>query len=130
MSTSESQDIQEIFKDKCSLHYSSGAGYKLLCAIQGLADSYILSKSSTYKWDACGPHAILLSLGGGLISFKSLHDQDINGSDSDIEKLQIRYHSSDRPESSGAERWCNDGGIVAYRNVSMLKTLRNLLKAD
>ncbi|OWF39353.1 inositol polyphosphate 1-phosphatase-like [Mizuhopecten yessoensis] len=127
MSTSESQDIQKSFIDDCSLHYAAGAGYKLLCAIQGLADSYILSKSSTYKWDACGPHAILLSQGGGLISFKSLQDKDLQGSDTLVRDLQIRYNKSDQPGSCGAKQWCNEGGIVAYTSLAMLETIKKII---
>ncbi|XP_033762742.1 inositol polyphosphate 1-phosphatase-like [Pecten maximus] len=127
MSTSECQDIQTTFSKKCSLHYAAGAGYKLLCAIQGLADSYILSKSSTFKWDACGPHAILLSIGGGLISFKSLQDGDLQDSETLVRDLQIRYDKADRPGASGAEQWCNEGGIVAYTSTAMLKTIKEII---
>ncbi|XP_060065105.1 inositol polyphosphate 1-phosphatase-like [Ylistrum balloti] len=127
MSTSESEDVQNTFRKKSSIHYAAGAGYKLLCAIQGLADSYILSKSSTYKWDACGPHAILLSIGGGLISFKNLKDADLQGSETLVRDLQIRYHKADRPGASGADKWCNDGGVVAYTSSAMLKTIKEII---
>ncbi|XP_069111278.1 inositol polyphosphate 1-phosphatase-like [Argopecten irradians] len=127
MSTSECEDIQNTFRKTCSLHYAAGAGYKLLCAIQGLADSYILSKSSTFKWDACGPHAILLSLGGGLISFKSLQDTDLQDSESLVRDLQIRYDKSDHPGATGANQWCNEGGIVAYTSTAMLKTIKDII---
>ena len=30
----------------------------------GLADVYINSGASTYKWDSCAPHAIIRALGG------------------------------------------------------------------
>ena len=45
----------------------SGAGYKILCVVDGQVGAYLLSKPSTFKWDTCAPHAILNSLGGGLI---------------------------------------------------------------
>eukprot|EP00040_Diaphanoeca_grandis_P004713 m.29833 g.29833 ORF g.29833 m.29833 type:complete len:380 (-) comp16166_c0_seq1:53-1192(-) len=52
---------------KCSdVKTVSGCGYKLLCVIRGVANSYAVTTSSTYPWDTCGPHAILLSMGGSV----------------------------------------------------------------
>jgi len=129
MSSSESKDIQNLFEKKFSLHYASGAGYKILCVIQGVVDAYILSKSTTYKWDACGPHAILLSLGGGLVSYKSLQDLDVLTSDQ-LTKHQVHYEKSDVPDSTGAKKWCNYGGIVAYRSQQVVGEVMDLAKQN
>ena len=49
---------------------SRGAGYKALCVILGHVDCYPLTQAACYKWDTCAPHALLLSLGGGLIDLQ------------------------------------------------------------
>nr|CAD7259425.1 unnamed protein product [Timema shepardi] len=55
-----------------SLAEAAGAGYKLLCVADGCADAFVLLKSSTYFWDTCGPHALLRSMGGGILDCKSI----------------------------------------------------------
>ncbi|XP_012283453.1 inositol polyphosphate 1-phosphatase isoform X2 [Orussus abietinus] len=70
LSQSENPDIKcNLKKGGFSLIEATGAGYKILSVATGQADAYILSKSSTYRWDTCGPQAVLHSLGGGLINF-------------------------------------------------------------
>lgn len=39
---------------------AGGAGYKILSVVLGLADLYVTAKPSTYKWDSCAGHAILV----------------------------------------------------------------------
>ena len=93
---------------------AAGAGYKTLNVVLGQADAYILSKSSTYKWDTCGPHALLRSLGGGIIEFQSfIHNSDSNYSD-------VKYIST-------ANNFSNLNGLVAYRNFETLETLKSIL---
>ncbi len=41
---------------------AGGAGYKILSVILGWADLYVTARPSTYKWDSCAGHAILVSL--------------------------------------------------------------------
>lgn len=132
LSSSESQHIKDSFQDKFVVQEVAGAGYKLLGVSQGHADAYILTKSSNYKWDCCGPHAILRSIGGGIVNYEEV--QEIARTvdlDYDLSKLmQIKYHIPDQPELTGPQRWCNDGGIIAYQSPKMLQnvytTLSNL----
>ncbi|CAH1239080.1 INPP1 [Branchiostoma lanceolatum] len=68
LSESESDDMKSLLsRAGHRLCYANGAGYKMLCVIDRLVDAYVLTKSSTYKWDTCGPHAILRALGGGMV---------------------------------------------------------------
>lgn len=128
MSQSEKPDVQKKFRASCSVQHAAGAGYKLLCVNQGIADAYVLSKSSTYMWDCCAPHAILLAQNGGVISYKSLCD--FNGDPSSCSELslnrQITYHHDNQP-GSGSQRWCNRDGIVAYCS---LEALQAIIKAN
>lgn len=128
MSQSEKPDVQKKFRASCSVQHAAGAGYKLLCVNQGIADAYVLSKSSTYMWDCCAPHAILLAQNGGVISYKSLCD--FNGDLSSCSELslnqQITYHHDNQP-GSGSQRWCNRDGIVAYCS---LEALQAIIKAN
>ena len=94
---------------------AAGAGYKTLNVVLGQADAYILSKSSTYMWDTCGPHAILRSLGGGIIEFQSfISNSDSNYSD-------VKYIST-------TNNFSNLNGLVAYRNFETLETLKSILR--
>ncbi|XP_053595126.1 inositol polyphosphate 1-phosphatase-like [Microplitis demolitor] len=97
----------------------AGAGYKILTVAIGQADAYILSKKSTYKWDTCGPHAILRSLGGGIIDFKKF---TVNNEHGDTQNdFQLIYNEGDESKHS------NIGGLIAYRNPETLELLRQSL---
>ncbi|XP_031829066.1 inositol polyphosphate 1-phosphatase isoform X2 [Nomia melanderi] len=93
---------------------AAGAGYKILCVALGQADAYILSKKSTYKWDTCGPHALLRSLTGGIIEFESF----INNYDSN--HLNIKYVST-------TNNFSNNSGLIAYRDPEILQVLKYIL---
>lgn len=124
MSQSEKTDVQKKFRASCSVDHVAGAGYKLLCVNQGLADAYVLSKNSTYMWDCCAPHAILLAQKGGVISYKSLCD--FNDDPSSCSELslthQITYHY-DNTHGTESQKWCNQEGIVAYSSLEALKAV-------
>eukprot|EP00937_MAST-01D_sp_MAST-1D-sp2_P003704 g3704.t1 len=88
-----------------------GAGFKLLCVVLGCADVYVLSKPSTYKWDTCAPHAILLALGGTVRCFGNRRSADGAGvaQAADGGRAALRYHT---PDGGGAD-WRNSAGLVA-----------------
>lgn len=121
LSSSEKQVVKEALIPFCcpdKLVYASGAGYKILCVIQGLADIYVLSEGSTFKWDSCAPHALLRALGGGVADLsESLQDG----------QTELTYHQP-REECKGADRWANHGGLVAYREQARLHSLIRTLK--
>lgn len=121
LSSSEKQVVKEAlssFYGPDKLMYASGAGYKILCVIQGLADIYVLSERSTFKWDSCAPHALLRALGGGVADLaESLRDG----------QTELTYHQP-REECKGAERWANHGGLVAYRDPAQLHSVVRTLK--
>lgn len=81
---------------------ASGAGYKILSVITGEANAYILSKDSTFKWDTCGPQAILRGLGGDIVSFKRCTQGFIES---------VKYNDDVKS---------NQGGIIAYRDKNEL----------
>lgn len=121
LSSSEKQVVKETLTSLCSpdkLMYASGAGYKILCVIQGLADVYVLSEGSTYKWDSCAPHALLRALGGGVADLKT-SSQD--------QQVELTYHQP-YAQGKGAERWANRGGLVAYRDCSQLCSVIGALR--
>ncbi|XP_034943859.1 inositol polyphosphate 1-phosphatase [Chelonus insularis] len=91
----------------------AGAGYKILSVAIGQADAYILSKGSTYKWDTCSPHAILRSLGGGILDFVTFSRNE--GTD-----CEVKYCDNEDDHS-------NKGGLVAYRDTETLEALRKSL---
>ncbi|CAK9828824.1 Inositol polyphosphate 1-phosphatase [Anthophora retusa] len=93
---------------------AAGAGYKILNVALGNADAYILSKGSTYKWDTCGPQAILRSLGGGIIEFQSFVDNP------DSNYTDVKYLST-------STNFSNSNGLVAYRNCETLQILKSIL---
>ncbi|XP_030584885.1 inositol polyphosphate 1-phosphatase [Archocentrus centrarchus] len=127
LSSSEKQVVKDALISLCipdKVMYASGAGYKILCVIQGLADVYILSEGSTFKWDSCAPHALLRALGGGVVDLtKSL--QSTSGVQDHA--AELTYHQADT-ECKGADRWANRGGLVAYRDCSKLSGIIAALK--
>lgn len=97
--------------------FASGAGYKILCVLQGLADVYVLSEGSTFKWDSCAPHAILRALGGGVSDLSACMQAKNTGY-----ATEITYHQpSEDHQSLGVDRWANQGGIIAYLDSSVIE---------
>lgn len=104
----------------------------MLAVIEGLADAYILTKNSTFKWDSCGPQAILKCFGGGLIVYEAavkgnLIEVDYNNGE--------RSGSEDNGDGEGEEKntskieeFCNRGGIIAYNNVNVLNDILKALR--
>ncbi|KAN0035228.1 hypothetical protein ACTA71_004489 [Dictyostelium dimigraforme] len=58
------QAVDAIKPDK--LLRAGGAGYKSLLVIENQADVYVFPTVGSKLWDICGPHAILLAVGGKL----------------------------------------------------------------
>ncbi|XP_011873372.1 PREDICTED: inositol polyphosphate 1-phosphatase [Vollenhovia emeryi] len=92
----------------------AGAGYKILSVAIGQAAAYILSKGSTYKWDTCGPQALLSSVGGSIIEFKEF----IVNPDSD--NLSVNYLPI-------GTNFSNRAGLIAYRDPQILETFKGIL---
>lgn len=128
LSASEKQPVKEALSSVCGpdkIMYASGAGFKILCVIQGLADAYVLSEGSTFKWDSCAPHALLRALGGGVVDL-ALSLQQSEGGEQDL-RTELIYHLP-RADQKGADRWANHGGLVAYRDSSQLRSIIGALK--
>ncbi|KAL0151277.1 hypothetical protein M9458_053468, partial [Cirrhinus mrigala] len=100
-----------------SLMYASGAGYKILCVVQGLVDVYVLSEGSTFKWDSCAPHALLRALGGGVSDLRECLRAHVKGNEGHA--AELTYHQP-HTESHGVDRWANRGGIIAYLESSVI----------
>ncbi|XP_047437860.1 inositol polyphosphate 1-phosphatase [Mugil cephalus] len=127
LSSSEKQVVKETLTSLCGpdkLMYASGAGYKILCVIQGLADVYVLSEGSTFKWDSCAPHALLRALGGGVVDLTKSLQASCEAQDC---KTELTYHQPHN-ECKGADRWANHGGLVAYRDCSQLRSILGALR--
>ncbi|GJQ74680.1 hypothetical protein Trydic_g21532 [Trypoxylus dichotomus] len=108
---------------------AAGAGYKMLTVIEGLADAYILTKNSTFKWDSCGPQAILKCFGGGLIVYEAavkgnLIEVDYNNG----EQADVDDNDEDTKNATKIEKFCNRGGIIAYNNVNVLNDILKALR--
>ncbi|XP_062842778.1 inositol polyphosphate 1-phosphatase [Trichomycterus rosablanca] len=119
LSSSERQGVKDALVPLCDnrLVYASGAGYKILCVLLGLMDTYVLSEGSTYKWDSCAPHAILRALGGGIADLTACLSANRNGN-KDL-SVELTYNNP-RDGCQGAERWANHGGLVAYLDSAVL----------
>lgn len=110
MSSSEEKDIIEKLKG-FKLYNAPGAGYKSVCILDDLADIYVLRKGTTFLWDICAPHAILLSMGGGILNY----DLTVaNKNNIDVEEFQIKYHGI----KANAR---NRNGLIVYKNINKLK---------
>lgn len=100
VSSSEDEKYIKALRDLgYTVVFSSGAGYKILKVLCGDADLFLLSKNTTFKWDTCGPHAILNAIDGGLFKI-----EDIIESNNIIE---VDY-SDERDDA-------NEGGLLALR---------------
>jgi len=123
LSTSENAQIIHRLSRKFAVEYAAGAGYKILCAADQLVTSYVLSRSNTFKWDTCAPHAILLAKGGGIVDLHQALDATSHGylTDKLAADCQLRYNQANEGYSDEAvECWSNNGGVIAYRDVDVL----------
>ncbi|XP_008050787.1 inositol polyphosphate 1-phosphatase [Carlito syrichta] len=125
ISTSEKEPIKAALSRVCGdrLFGAAGAGYKSLCVVQGLADIYIFSEDTTFKWDSCAAHAILKAMGGGMVDLKESLERD---PETGLELPQLVYHVGNEG-AAGVDRWANKGGLVAYRCRKQLETFLHLL---
>ncbi|XP_072521929.1 inositol polyphosphate 1-phosphatase [Salminus brasiliensis] len=119
LSSSERREVKDALAPLCNgrLTYVSGAGYKILCVIQGLVDVYVLSEASTFKWDSCAPHAVLRALGGGVADLGECLSAVSNGNKGF--RAELTYH---KPQAGcqGVDKWANQGGLVAYLDSAVM----------
>ncbi|XP_051886006.1 inositol polyphosphate 1-phosphatase-like [Pristis pectinata] len=125
ISTSESESIKSALS-MLRLYYAAGAGYKSLCAVQGFVSVYLLSEDTTFKWDCCAPHAILKSLGGGMVDFRECLKRRKLGN---LDELPELVYNTPVNGATGADRWANKGGLVAYRCRKHLDTIMNIISS-
>ncbi|KAG8432798.1 hypothetical protein GDO86_017152 [Hymenochirus boettgeri] len=124
-SSSEAKNIISSLSAECSnLCFAAGAGYKCLCVIQGLVDFYLYSEDTTFKWDCCAPHAILKSLGGGILDLSAYMDT-VRQMNVYSERPHLVYNVPAQG-AKGADMWANVGGLVAYRSEKHLETFMDI----
>lgn len=131
MSSSESDHLKTALKGSYELIFAPGAGYKQMCVALGQADAYLLSKGSTFRWDCCAPHALLKAAGGGIVKYKYallLKDLDLLENKDQIRDFELTYSKAEN--SLGVDQWCNMDGLIAYRDVKVLKSVVALLKSE
>lgn len=129
LSSSEKAAVKEALVPLCPgqcLKYASGAGYKILCVILGLADVYVLSEGSTFKWDSCAPHALLRALGGGMVELGTHPPGGDQGQVEVQRSAELTYHKSNAGRR-GADQWANQGGLVAYLDPKVLSRVLGAL---
>ncbi|XP_029790097.1 inositol polyphosphate 1-phosphatase [Suricata suricatta] len=125
ISTSEKDTIKAALSRVCGerIFRAAGAGYKSLCVVQGLADIYIFSEDTTFKWDSCAAHAILKAMGGGMVDLRECLQRN---SEMGPDLPQLVYHVQNEG-AAGVDRWANKGGLIAYRSRKQLETFLSLL---
>jgi len=115
--STEDPDILEKL-DKCSdVIKAGGAGHKLLMVALGLADVYINSGASTYKWDTCAPHAIIRALGGEVKECQPYLSENNEKS-----SISIFYVLK---EGKGDKQ--NTNGLFAFRDEKMARIVLEAL---
>lgn len=123
LSTSENAQILRQLSRKFNVEYAAGAGYKILCTVDQLVASYVLSRPNTFKWDTCAPHAILLAKGGGIVDLHQAVSATGDGRTTDevATICQLCYNrANDGYSPDAVECWSNKGGVIAYCDISVL----------
>lgn len=77
----------------------------------GLADVYINSGASTYKWDSCAPHAIIRSLGGEVKECQQYLSEQNEKNSKDI-FYNLKEGKTDKQ---------NTQGLLAFRDDKMFR---------
>ena len=84
----------------------------------GLADVYINSGTSTYKWDTCAPHAIIRALGGEVKECQPY----LSGDNETMSSNSILY---DLKEGKADKQ--NTKGLLAFRDGKMARIVLEAL---
>lgn len=138
MSTSEGIETRSKVASAFHVCFAAGAGYKVLCVCDQLVSVYILSQPTCFKWDTCGPHAILKALGGGIVDLKkALDTMKIHQGRHEfqviplLEECSIKYAKPDRDDLPPGEKWSNSGGLIAFDTYqSLIKVLEVIMGED
>lgn len=125
VSSSESKELQDIISTKYRIVHAAGAGYKSLLVACKKVNLYVLSHGTTHFWDTCGPHALLLTQGGGIVKFKEILNATDVKSCEDLLDKQIKYFLKGENVDTVSSR--NTGGFIAYRNAEDVIELVELL---
>ncbi|CAG5130796.1 unnamed protein product [Candidula unifasciata] len=136
LSSSESEHVKTALATKFDLVFASGAGYKMLATALGLVNAYVLSHRTVYRWDCCAVHAILLALGGGIVSYKhaleALSQSEDPLTEDHLTKLQVQYTRAGGTISNRRASICGGTeslpGIVAYRSIPDVVAVLELLR--
>lgn len=128
ISGSEGENMKtSLLSSGARLFSISGVGNKLLNVIDGNVDFYILSHSSSFKWDTCAAQAILCSMGGGVVAYNealSLKSTTMKLGKESLDKCKIKYH---KPDDDIGKKWSNANGLIAFkcyqRVLQLLETL-------
>ncbi|XP_011562521.3 inositol polyphosphate 1-phosphatase [Plutella xylostella] len=111
MSSAEKPEIKAMFeKNHWVVKTPPGAGFKLLSVALGEASLYTMSLGTTYRWDTCGPHAILKAKGGDIVSHTS--------------SLPLTYND---PPNEDPQSFCNSEGITAFCHREVFELANNFL---
>ncbi|XP_027197943.2 inositol polyphosphate 1-phosphatase isoform X2 [Dermatophagoides pteronyssinus] len=122
----ENIELKERINRFAKTMYVAGAGHKLLNVAIGKADLLLTSSKSTYYWDTCAIHAILRSIGGGIIPFENFIQINNDNIDKYLEHSQIRYKEKTMTMKNFD---CNHSkGLIAYRSIDAVRKTLNLLK--
>eukprot|EP01135_Chromosphaera_perkinsii_P006296 Nk52_evm25s485 gene=Nk52_evmTU25s485 len=107
-------------KSSCQVLHPSGAGYKLFCVASGRADVYVVTNGNNiFKWDTCGPHAIVKARGGNVVDAKG---KEILYHVPDYTEEGILRHAGKKEEDEeesehGGVSWANTKGIIAFNST-------------
>lgn len=129
VSGSESEKLKKtLLSTSAKLFPISGVGHKLLHVIDGTVDFYVLSHASSFKWDTCAAHAILCSMGGGVVAYNEAMALKLATKELDkvnLEKCKIKYH---KPDDNIGKKWSNINGVIAFTSYQRVFQLLESLQ--
>lgn len=129
ISGSESENMKEnLLSTGAKLFPISGVGHKLLHVIDGNVDFYVLSHASSFKWDTCAAHAILCSMGGGVVAYNEAISLKLTTKELDkvnLKKCKIKYH---KPDDDTGKKWSNINGVIAFKSYQKVFQLLESLR--
>ena len=118
----EDMFLQSLLSPTFECVVSSGAGFKILTTILGLSHCNVRKASGTYFWDVCALHAIVGSLGGSIICYKTFQESG--------EAKELTYAvPSSFPMEDVSECCLKDGYIIFVRDgIKLLELLSKYLR--
>lgn len=135
LSENENEDLKHCLSSRFHVITAKGAGFKLQMICEGLADVWICTSGTTFKWDTCAGHVMLKTNIGNNVTRSSMqtrsskkHQKTIHSScQGNLIECNTFVRENECKEIDYLKSVSNSNGVIAFRQTHILDILRECL---